>query len=1047
MGTDLLERPDSDQDEERKGPLFDGEASRGVYDDTFKRSQEQLRTDKTPSFSASGDQHSSNPNKKLSSSAIESAESSSGGITDHVGSKEKSELSTSVSNNGAGSWITRLGNKKNKMSKGKRTAMLVGIAGGSGGLIIMGGVLIIALASLKIPHLGENIATWQFARTSRAMRRNTSNILGEKTWIDTMQDDAFTAAKDKYGKFRGATWGKMDKFRPKKVLANMEATGVLDYKYSEPEGLLKRRKLTHVVVDGHEIPVAEKSWRKPIQNKRNIARFNGELDAHLEEALQDHRSLIRNKVANRLREKIGLKKLSFPKNKGRDYKKAKSKAEADIELLREAHEEVAEGTRTSGANDDINNATDEVAEELDNQLADDESAATMANKGEVTHTVTESIENAVDNPAKNAAKQAVGVASTVYAIAEPVCMIYEGSVENSGPLVDSQEKAVQKEYYMVASNGAQQKAGDVTAEAQGAMNRKLSHVADSVAAKRAGGMTGKNLVSTQQSAQASAAGQFNILNALFGNNSFIDSIAGAADKICPTVTNVWVGAGLGVVELAVAAVTCVGTVGTGCAGEAAAKSGAEVTVGQFLKHMATEVLSKQTLKRIIGEAAVVATGTLIAKLIVQSRANLQYSGVNKDEELADQADMGGNIHANEMNRQEFYGRPMTDTEIAYDMGETRVQLAQREQFKSPFERYFAISNPTSLISRLGLMMPTSLADAATGIASHNISPVSNLETSFGRVASFLSPSIVHAEDTTTATAQNYQIVQWGWSGEETKLMEDDDSYYALENERILEESGAQDKIEAEYKECFESSMGTLLAEKKILRKDAGEINNVSSAKCSPVNLGPHNPGNPGAGIPSGDMVFRWRLSKMYANTMSNLSELQNPEAENTSSSGSGGAATLDPNLPSGSKDELIEKIKASGKVKAGVDKLSTDMKQTTLAVILKLTEKYSFSIWSTIRPGGPPHGNGSAVDLGLINGGGPSGQDYAAVTEDMKNFAADAATILPAGSWMGVPNDTIKGICLPILTAKAGATCDLDTPATTGATGAHFHLNSNRDAP
>ncbi|MBA3679318.1 hypothetical protein H0W80_03985, partial [Candidatus Saccharibacteria bacterium] len=161
----------------------------------------------------------------------------------------------------------------------------------------------------------------------------------------------------------------------------------------------------------------------------------------------------------------------------------------------------------------------------------------------------------------------------------------------------------------------------------------------------------------------------------------------------------------------------------------------------------------------------------------------------------------------------------------------------------------------------------------------------------------------------------------------------------------------------------------------------------------------------------------------------------------TATSGS----TIDANLPQGTKDELITQIKDTHNV-AGDNLLNTQMKRTTLAVILKLAQKYKFTATSTIRGGGGPHSNGSAIDIVNINGKGvPSGQDYAPINEDADNFARDAATLLPGHSWMGVPNDHYKQIANPIMTTKGGSS-DLDTPATTGATGPHFHLNCPADA-
>lgn len=170
----------------------------------------------------------------------------------------------------------------------------------------------------------------------------------------------------------------------------------------------------------------------------------------------------------------------------------------------------------------------------------------------------------------------------------------------------------------------------------------------------------------------------------------------------------------------------------------------------------------------------------------------------------------------------------------------------------------------------------------------------------------------------------------------------------------------------------------------------------------------------------------------------------------TGSCGGGSNSTIDPTLPQGTAAELFEKIKTSGKITSGVDKLGVPgMKATILAVVLKLTEKYSFSIGSTIRPGcGCPHANGSAVDLGNINSQGvPSGYDYEGFNQISADFIKDAVTIIPAGgSYMGTPNARFEAIVNPVITAKGGTSL-IETSANGLADGAHFHLNVPASAP
>lgn len=182
-----------------------------------------------------------------------------------------------------------------------------------------------------------------------------------------------------------------------------------------------------------------------------------------------------------------------------------------------------------------------------------------------------------------------------------------------------------------------------------------------------------------------------------------------------------------------------------------------------------------------------------------------------------------------------------------------------------------------------------------------------------------------------------------------------------------------------------------------------------------------------------------------------------PGSSSGSQSGTGSCggvssnSSIDPNLPQGTPEELLQRIKDSGKVTANVDLLAAPgVKTTTLAVVLKLTEKYSFSIGSVMRPNdtGSAHAIGTAVDLGNINGEGvPTGENYEAFNQIAADFIRDAATILPAGgSYIGTPNAKFEAIVKPIITAKGGSTL-IETRANGLAQGAHFHLNVPAGSP
>lgn len=152
----------------------------------------------------------------------------------------------------------------------------------------------------------------------------------------------------------------------------------------------------------------------------------------------------------------------------------------------------------------------------------------------------------------------------------------------------------------------------------------------------------------------------------------------------------------------------------------------------------------------------------------------------------------------------------------------------------------------------------------------------------------------------------------------------------------------------------------------------------------------------------------------------------------------GGASSIDPNLPSGTAQELISQINTLGSVTFAEGSSPDGLKQTALAVLLRLAQKYKLTVSSTIRPGGGPHGNGSAIDVTRINGKGAS---YTAWDADLQQYENDVASLLPSGSWMGFPNSDYKSKTMTIATPR-GVDGDIDIGS-----GPHFHMNVPAGAP
>lgn len=947
----------------------------------------------------------------------------------------------------------------------RKKALLFG-AGISGtalfGVIAM---LIVLFASLKIPNLAAHISSWQMARSARAFRQAVTQSTAEKIALDSSEASAKEAV-DK--SLASETLEKINKWRPQKTFENLQANGRIKFEYDDG-GIIRKPRMTKITIDGTEFPIEKKGFGKQILNRLNPLSakedliLSGQIEAQLDKSLHGYNSLVRSSINKKILAEKGVK-LFWWEKKGKAFRGA-SQAQADhlelIERVKRIDEEISAGKKSvvkdlDDAVKDGDEAQKKCVQDKDcwkkfldpdpnNPTGTADEIARMKNSGEwANNTLSDDARAALTRAAEPST--VMKLTQTLSGAAQGAmiaCIIYDGSVASSKESVDTAEDQANTAFYATLAASHQQMSGDTTAEAVGATNRSAGNTSGTIPNIRAANQFQPVPTDSVQSPEASANGSFSMFDLLLPR-AITEKLNGAADAACPVLTDWKAGVGLAAVEAALALL----------GGEAVFEGGAKVTAEKVVQSISESLLTKQGLKntvRATGEfaasqakgAATVVGLTVIIKMMVLAKMGNQTSGVVRDTAQGNLADMGGNIAARSLNREMLAGRVLTQPEVGASMAADTAYLSEQKSQQSVYDRYFAFSNPDSLLVNMGVGLSNSLSDknSLSKLVANSAGRFGTSLLTSGFVGSFnpFKKQLALAQASTNAKDTNYQIVQWGWSEDELGLIQNDPRYFPLENAVRLKNSGQQAAIEKDYNECYTSTMGTLLAEGKIQRDDDGRVRDGADILCSPTNLGRNNP-------KYGDMVFRWRLDKRNKNVIDHLNDIANPVADEDGSGG-GATATLDPSLPQGSKEDLIKMIRDSNNITCGIGLFNTQMKQTILAVIAKLSQKYKMCVASTIRAGGGPHGNGSAVDLGNINGAGvPSGQDYSLQNADADSFAADAATLLPGHSWMGVPNNHYKEIANPIMRAKGGSS-DLDTPATTKATGPHFHLNCAPDAP
>lgn len=739
-------------------------------------------------------------------------------------------------------------------------------------LILLIAVILFLMSMLKIPNYAENIAAYRLARTASQFAKTSSRIETQKLKVSTIESDVVYKEKiyDKYSKMRGATWGKFDKYRPGLTYENMKADNKVKFNETTYKTKLgfERSKITSIVIGGEEIKLNEQKFGRILSNRNERIAFNAKLQANIDAALKSNDSIVRSKVAAKIRADLGIK-LKFWDNKGKKYRGLKAD-EAQRLLLEESKEKITKSSSTPGITEDTKKSTDAVKKALDECITDEKCAQELIDGEDLPEKISKELNSSA---AISNSKKIIGATSTAYAIAAPICMIYEGSIVNSSDDIDAANASSTASFYALASAADQQKAGDTSHEAVGAFNKKIGE-GDSVPDQYMRGDTPDTSLET--SPQTGGTGIYTIANTFIPNEQIANTVNSTASSQCPVFTSVAFGVGTAVVETAATAILSVFTGGGAAAGKEALKQGAVKGITQVVKtttkrvgEAAIKTKTYSTAAKNIGtfgkrfgrDFVAIEGATVLAKLIVLSKSGLlEDGGTTHSTAFKNQVDKGANNHNNDLNRQMNYAAPMSSKNVEIDNGQIAAYLNKKEGTKPLSERYFAINNPKSITSKTIYKIAT--------VRNQGINITKSFSTIIGN--SLLIPTKalgIHRASAAEPLSEHYGIVQWGWTQEEEAL-KDTETYSILENALALDNSGQTEAIEQKYGTCFTDSMGTLLSNGDIKRNESGDVLEDDS-RCSPKSLGPNNKDY-------GDLVFRWRIDKEYQNVLEQNTEIGTP---------------------------------------------------------------------------------------------------------------------------------------------------------------------------
>lgn len=762
-------------------------------------------------------------------------------------------------------------------------------------------ILFIAILSLlKVPNYASNIAGYRLVRSAMDYAKTSSEIDAAKLAESAIEKDSVwkTAVFDKYSSMRSATWGKFDSYRPDVLYKNLNASGDLGYKSVESRVLgIKRVKITDVIIKGEEIPIPKTNrLLNPIEAFKERANFSAKLSAAVDDAVHPANSLVRSSIAADIRGKLNIKLYWWERAGG--YFKGKDTKAADIVEYKNSVERISIEPKGDPFPTGVDNsAVTEAQKACDAKPACIEETIAKGqappdiNKSGLPEELSAALEK---ETGEGMLSKIVGVASPVYAIALPLCLIYSGSVVNAKNPIDAQSASAVKSFYAVQSAADQQKSGKTTGEAVGAFNRKLGD-GDSAIDQYSRGE--KPDTTLEKSPQSGLTGEFTLLNSFFGNNTAIATLNSKISDMCDTFTNVWVNVLIIVATVVFKVVS--GAISGGAipaaetATEEATKLGIETAVktsikdalvGGFLKGLVfrdVEIGAASGIGAKIGgfvgkfggNLAGIEAYTALAKMYVLSNTGqINDGGRAYNTGFKNIADMGGDIQNNELERRMNYGAPLNDKKVAMDDMRVAKFINAQESRKPITEKYFALSNSHSAIAIFSNQLRYTAVVQSGQFISHFLRSFSSCFTQF---ITILSPKTFAASDTAVST--HYGIVQWGWSDEEQALADTNPSYSVLENALYLSDHQDQvDQISKLYGHCFTDTMGTLLSQGDILRDNGGDVLDSGShstgpsdeGDCSPKSLSLHNP-------QFGDLVFRWRLDQKRQAALDQNISIQN----------------------------------------------------------------------------------------------------------------------------------------------------------------------------
>jgi hypothetical protein len=835
--------------------------------------------------------------------------------------------------------LANLRSKSKKLSKSK---WLIGGAAGGGLMLVALIALLFLIGGQLIPNFAQNMIAYSFARVTRETVDSTTKVNAESIALDSAPDNVYQQAGNEFANDVDKTtnenlWDTINKYRPEKVVQTLKADGQISYVYGQDKSfsilgkITKRQTLQKIYIGGQEIDVVKNSFStidkvlNPVDYIKGLWQTNSLIKASLADVqgttLRGTNWLIRSKAARIIQQDFDVK-LYWKDRQQLNELEDETPEKADVTNQQQEYERITDNGAAAveaetGTQGQEQQAADEAKTAMDACMQDATCTAGVINQGGgLPQSVISSLNKIF---ASSLWDTIIKVLGPTYAIAAPLCMIWQASIVNSGGVINANEGEMQRTGYQVASAADQQKYGEVNGAAIGAQARQMgnnSEVANSNVMKRASGIpvdTSASGVGPQQSAGGTYT--YDVFSFLGPVDNVIRPII---KPVCAVFDNPVTGILIGILSIGIPAIR--GAIEA--VGESAA-AGIGVFVRTLASNLGTSLLkmvSKKELAKMATVAGATIAGSLLAKYIALQHVGALNNGTSRGQDYDNQAEAGMIDNANYTERQQNLGAPMTASGTAQTKVQDLSYMSEQQGKQSVYQRYFAISNASSFISRLGVQawahMNLNTIPSLVLSAGRIFNPVS----AFSGIFSFMSNRSL-AASTATSDTTDYNIIQWGWTPIEEYHYESDPDYNMFNNQHQLDLSGQEQTIQSTYGICFTEKMGTLLAAGDIQRDASGNVI-TNAGLCAPDNLSPLNRDDPNQTDKmtflnaTAQLVFRYRVAMRDQNVTNQLVSTQSPSADTTSGSGTG---TQSGGCGSGKYGALVNSNASFAGVDQGID--------------------------------------------------------------------------------------------------------------------------------